>query len=47
MVNRLIAFRVIEGNHTGAHLAETFFEILEEFGIVQKVRYIHVYCYIE
>lgn len=36
MVNRLIGFRVIEGDHSGAHLAETFFEVLEEFGITKK-----------
>ncbi|CAE6420407.1 unnamed protein product [Rhizoctonia solani] len=33
-VNRLIAFRVIEGTHAGAHLAEMFFEVMEEFGIL-------------
>jgi hypothetical protein len=38
-VNRLIAFRVIEGSHTGGHLAETFFEVMEEFGIVHKVMF--------
>ena len=37
MVNRLIGFRVIEGDHSGAHLAETFFEVLEEFGVTKKV----------
>ncbi|CEL61243.1 Putative AC transposase OS=Zea mays PE=2 SV=2 [Rhizoctonia solani AG-1 IB] len=39
-VNRLIAFRVIEGSHTGGHLAETFFEVMEEFGIVHKLGWI-------
>ncbi|EUC54341.1 hAT family dimerization protein, partial [Rhizoctonia solani AG-3 Rhs1AP] len=39
-VNRLIAFRVIEGSHTGGRLAENFFEVMEEFGIVQKLGWI-------
>jgi phage gp37-like protein len=30
-VNRLIEFRVIEGSHASAHLAETFFEVLDAF----------------
>ncbi|CAE6411444.1 unnamed protein product, partial [Rhizoctonia solani] len=37
MVNCLIAFRVVEGTHAGAHLAEIFFETLDEFGIVSKL----------
>ncbi|QRV94607.1 hAT family dimerization protein [Ceratobasidium sp. AG-Ba] len=37
MVHRLIGFRVIEGNHSGAHLAETFFEVVEEFGFTNKL----------
>lgn len=37
MLNRLIAFRVIEGTHVGAHLAEIFFTALDEFGIVPKL----------
>ncbi|CAE6502682.1 unnamed protein product [Rhizoctonia solani] len=39
-VNRLIAFRVIEGTHAGSHLAETFFEVIEEFGITRKLGWI-------
>ncbi|KEP46424.1 hypothetical protein V565_199570, partial [Rhizoctonia solani 123E] len=39
-VNRLIAFRVIEGTHAGAHLAETFFEVMEDFGITHKLGWI-------
>ncbi|KEP45349.1 hAT family dimerization protein [Rhizoctonia solani 123E] len=39
-VNRLIAFRVIEGSHTGGCLAENFFEVMEEFGIIRKLGWI-------
>ncbi|EUC65415.1 hAT family dimerization protein, partial [Rhizoctonia solani AG-3 Rhs1AP] len=39
-VNRLIAFRIIEGSHTGGCLAENFFEVMEEFGIVRKLGWI-------
>ncbi|CUA78313.1 hypothetical protein RSOLAG22IIIB_06998 [Rhizoctonia solani] len=39
-VNRLVAFCVIEGSHAGSHLAETFFEVMEEFGIVRKLGWI-------
>ncbi|QRV87180.1 RNA-directed RNA polymerase L [Ceratobasidium sp. AG-Ba] len=37
MVDYLIAFRVIEGSHAGANLAEVFFGVLKEFGIVGKL----------
>jgi hypothetical protein len=33
LVNRLIAFRVIEGTHAGADPAETLFEVLEEYDL--------------
>ncbi|EUC54139.1 hAT family dimerization protein, partial [Rhizoctonia solani AG-3 Rhs1AP] len=39
-VNRLIAFRVIEGSHTGGCLAKNFFEVMEEFGIIRKLGWI-------
>jgi hypothetical protein len=37
MVDYLIAFRVIEGSHAGANLAETFFEVLSKYGVTEKV----------
>jgi ABC-type uncharacterized transport system permease subunit len=34
---RLLAFREIQGDHTGIHLARIFFEILEDAGLLHKV----------
>jgi hypothetical protein len=45
MVNRLIGFRVIEGDHSGTHLAETFFEVLEEFGVTNKVSWLEKFAF--
>ena len=39
LVNRLIAFRVIEGSHTGTRLADTFFEVMEEYEVTHKVSF--------
>lgn len=39
MVDYLIAFRVIEGSHTGCNLAETFFLVLDEYGVTEKVSF--------
>jgi hypothetical protein len=36
----MIAFRFVEGNHTGEHLGRIFFEILKENGILFKVSHI-------
>jgi hypothetical protein len=33
----LIAFRHVDGVHSGSHLAEIFFKILMEFKIIRKV----------
>jgi hypothetical protein len=33
----LIAFKKLEGNHTGDYLAQVLFEILEEFNIIEKL----------
>jgi hypothetical protein len=38
MVDYLIAFRSIEGSHSGAHLAEAFFDVLNDYGVTDKVR---------
>jgi hypothetical protein len=38
----MIAFRFVEGDHTGEHLGHIFFEILKENGILFKVSYIVV-----
>lgn len=35
--NGLIAFRFIEGSHTGANLAQEFIKIVEELGVIGKV----------
>ena len=34
---RLMAFRYIEGSHSGDHLAEHFLRVLKELGITYKV----------
>lgn len=34
---RLLAFREIEGDHTGIHLARIFFKILKDAGLLHKV----------
>jgi hypothetical protein len=36
----LIAFRQVDGEHTGSHLAKIFFQILKERDIIHKV-----YCF--
>ena len=33
----MLAFRFVEGNHSGEHLAQILFEILKENGILYKV----------
>lgn len=38
MVSRLLAFRFIEGTHTGENLAQNFFGILKSYGILKSVR---------
>lgn len=36
--NGLIAFRLIEGSHTGVNLAHEFIKIVEELGVLRKVK---------
>ncbi|CCO37618.1 hypothetical protein BN14_11775 [Rhizoctonia solani AG-1 IB] len=40
LVNHLIAFRKINGHHTGANIGHTLFEVLQESGIADKIGYI-------
>jgi len=35
--HQLVAFRHIEGSHTGKHLAEIFFHVLQELAILDRV----------
>lgn len=37
LAEHLIAFRRIEGYHTGANIGKVMFSIFEEFGITNKV----------
>jgi hypothetical protein len=40
--NGLIAFRFVEGSHTGINLAQNFIKILEELNILGKVSLVNV-----
>jgi len=35
--NRLVAFRNIKGSHTGEHLADIFFRVLQELKVLDRV----------
>jgi hypothetical protein len=35
---RLLAFRVIEGSHDGEYIGDVLFEIMDDAGIIHKVR---------
>jgi len=35
--NRLVAFRHIKGSHTGDHLADIFFRVLQELKVLDRV----------
>jgi hypothetical protein len=35
--SQLIAFRLMEGSHTGANIANTFLKVVDELGIAHKV----------
>lgn len=37
--SRLVAFRHIQGKHSGANIASYFFKVLQEFGILHKVNH--------
>jgi hypothetical protein len=35
--NRLVAFRHLQGSHTGEHLANVFFRVLQELSVLDRV----------
>jgi hypothetical protein len=35
--NRLVAFRHLQGSHTGEHLADVFFRVLQELSVLDRV----------
>jgi hypothetical protein len=35
--NRLVAFQHVKGSHTGKNLAQNFFRIFKELGVLRKV----------
>ena len=37
MAEHLVAFRKVEGHHTGANIGQILFSVLDEIGIVGKV----------
>ena len=36
--DRLVAFRHLKGSHTGEHLADVFFRVLQELSVLDRVR---------
>jgi hypothetical protein len=35
--DRLVAFRHLKGSHTGEHLADVFFRVLQELSVLDRV----------
>ena len=37
--DRLVAFRHLKGSHTGEHLADVFFRVLQELSVLDRVSF--------
>jgi hypothetical protein len=37
--HRLVAFRHLKGSHTGEHLADVFFRVLQELSVLDRVSF--------
>lgn len=44
LAEHLIAFRRVRGRHTGAHVGQVLFSILEDAGITNKVKQFFFYA---